>query len=129
MEEEERQRLTVYENKKKGETKARQRRIDAHEKVISRQMAKAYCTQMRPVVYNLLKDVGYFQDQQKEVLNKDVMPWLYQQAQECATNLGGYEQYPDRMIVEYMADEVTTHIETVKAHREEVERKRLEAKR
>ena len=57
------------------------------------------------------------------------MPWLYQQAQDLATNLGGYEQYPDRMIVEYMADEVQTHVETVKAHREEVERKRLEAKR
>jgi len=117
MEEEERVRLATYENKKKAETRARQRRIDAHEKVISRVMAKQYMTGLKPVVYNFMNDMSFFQDKQKEVLNTSVMPWLYTAAQEFTDNLGSYEQYPSRMIVEFMADEVNEHKDTVKKHR------------
>jgi len=129
MEEEERVRLATYENKKKAETRARQRRIDAHEKVVSRVMAKQYMTGLKPVVYQLLNDMSFFQDKQKEVLNKDVMPWLYAEAQTFTDNLGSYEQYPSRMIVEFMADEVTEHKNCVQAHRDMIANRELEGQR
>jgi hypothetical protein len=44
------------------------------------------------------------------------MPWLYSAAVEFTSNLSGYDQYPTRMIVEFMADEVNEHKETVKKH-------------
>ena len=77
IEEEERVRLATYENKKKAETRARQRRIDAHEKVISRVMAKQYLAGLKPVVYNFMNDMSFFQDKEKEKIVTDVMPWLY----------------------------------------------------
>jgi len=86
-------------------------------------------TGLKPVVYNFLNDMSFFQDKQKEVLNTSVMPWLYSAAQEFTENLGSYEQYPSRMIVEFMADEVNEHKDTVKKHRQMVENKSLEAKR
>lgn len=52
--------MATYENKKKAETRARQRRIDAHEKVISRVMAKQYMTGLKPVVYNFMNDMSFF---------------------------------------------------------------------
>lgn len=66
-------------------------------------------TGLKPVVYQLLNDMSFFQDKQKEVLNKDVMPWLYTEAANFTENLGSYEQYPSRMIVEFMADEINEH--------------------
>ena len=60
MEEEERVRLATYENKKKAETRSRQRRIDAHEKVVSRVLAKQYLSKLKPVVYGFMNDMSYF---------------------------------------------------------------------
>lgn len=56
------------------------------------------------------------------------MPWLYSAAFDFTSNLSGYDQYPTRMIVEFMADEVNEHKETVKKHRQMIENKELEAK-
>jgi hypothetical protein len=129
MEEEERVRLATYENKKKAETRARQRRIDAHEKVVSRVMAKQYMTGLKPVVYQLLNDMSFFQDKQQEVLNRDVMPWLYTEAATFTENLGSYEQYPSRMIVEFMADEINEHKNCVQGHRDMIKERELAALR
>lgn len=49
------------------------------------------------------------------------MPWVYKNSQTFADNFDSYEKYPDRLIVEFMADEVNEHTETVRKHREEVE--------
>ena len=57
------------------------------------------------------------------------MPWLYNHSQDFANNFDSYEKYPNRLIVEYMADEVNEHTETVRKHREDVEAKRLKAMR
>lgn len=130
MEEEERQRLTVYENKKRQETKARQKRIDAHEKIVSRTVAKKYIANLKQNTYGLLKDAGFFMDAfEEKIMHKDVMPWLYGETAKYTANLNSYEQYPNRMIVEFMADEINEHTETVQKHREAVKAKKLAIQR
>jgi hypothetical protein len=91
-------------------------------------MAKSYMGNLRGTVFTFLKDAGFFPDQFKEnVLHKEVMPWVYGHSQEFADNFDSYEKYPNRLIVEFMADEVNEHTETVRKHREHVEQMRLEA--
>jgi hypothetical protein len=91
-------------------------------------MAKKYMSNLRPTVFGFLKDAGFFPDQfEQNILHKDVMPWVYQNTQEFANNFEGYEKYPNRLIIEFMADEVNEHNDCVKAHRDMIEQQRLEA--
>lgn len=46
------------------------------------------------------------------------MPWLYSETGKFTSNLNSYEKYPNRMIIEFMADEINEHTATVEAHRE-----------
>jgi len=93
-------------------------------------MAKGYMGNLRGTVFTFLKDAGFFPDQFKEdILHKEVMPWVYSYSQQFADNFDSYEKYPNRLIVEFMADEVNEHTETVRKHREHVEQMRLEAMR
>ena len=85
-------------------------------------MAKKYMGNLRPVVLTLLKDAGFFPDSFTEnTLHREVMPFVYSNSQSFAANFDSYEQYPNRLIVEYMADEVNEHNSTVKAHSDMVE--------
>jgi hypothetical protein len=66
---------------------------------------------------------------EEKIMHKDVMPWLYTETGKYTKNLNSYEQYPNRMIVEFMADEVNEHAATVSAHREAVLAKKLAIQR
>lgn len=67
MEEQEKKRLDQYETKKNLEKNRKAARKIAHEKVVCRQIAKAYTRDLRSNAYVLLKDIGFFQDEFKEV--------------------------------------------------------------
>ena len=67
MEEAEKKRLEAYEAKKNLERNRRAARKIAHEKVVCRTIAKSYTRDLRSNAYVLLKDVGFFQDEFKEV--------------------------------------------------------------
>lgn len=55
---------------------------------------------------------------EEKIMHKDVMPWLYSETGKFTSNLNSYEKYPNRMIIEFMADEINEHTATVEAHRE-----------
>ena len=43
-------------------------------------MAKQYLAGLKPVVYNFMNDMSFFQDKEKEKIVTDVMPWLYSES-------------------------------------------------
>ena len=65
----------------------------------------------------LLKDVGYFSDRFREqVLDGDVMPWIFTQTEKFYKDMSSYNAYPNTLIAGYLEDASATHVEKVKAH-------------
>jgi len=78
MEELEQKKLDAYEAKKSLEKSRREAKKVAHQKVVSRSVAKTFNSNLKFNTLVLLKDIGYFSDRFKEeVLDEQVMPWLF----------------------------------------------------
>ena len=77
MEELEEKKLAAYEAKKGLEKTRREAKKVAHQKVVSRSLAKQFNRDLKFNTFVLLKDVGYFSDRFKEqVMEGEVIPWL-----------------------------------------------------
>jgi hypothetical protein len=63
----------------------------------------------------LLKDIGYFSDRFKEeVLDSEVMPWLFGQTEKFVEEMDSYNSYPNTMIASHIEDSATHHVDKVK---------------
>ena len=78
MEQAENKRKEEFERRKKAARDKRKNQVLAHKKVICRQTAKAFLANQKQHVYRYLRDTSYFVDHhQVDVLENNVMPWLY----------------------------------------------------
>ena len=80
MEEAEQARLDAYLAKKQLERSRRDAKKRSHEHIVSRMTAKTFLKDIKVNAFTMLRDVGYFCDTFKtDVLELDVMPWLYKE--------------------------------------------------
>ena len=61
----------------------------AHRKVVARQIAKGYLGGLRSGTFERLRDVGFFAEKFRvDVLDGDVIPWLYDETFRHVQELG-----------------------------------------
>lgn len=72
-----------------------------------------------------LRDVGMFRDRfQQEVLEKDVMPWLFDQTCTLVADMDAHNAYPRTLIGNYMETAQEKHANEVKAYAARIKAKR-----
>ena len=121
MEELEDKKLQAYEAKKSLERSRREAKKVAHQKVVCRATAKQYNRDLKVNTLVLLKDIGYFSDRFREqVLDADVMPWIFDQTENFAKQMGSYNAYPNTLIAGYIEEASNTHVQKVKAHEQKL---------
>jgi hypothetical protein len=92
LEEEEAFRLKTHEAKKNLQRQKKATQKLAHEKLVSRTIAKTYTSTFKENVYRQLSDVGFFYNKFHEVVLKtDVLPWLYAETEACLLELNNFE--------------------------------------
>jgi radial spoke head protein 3 len=95
LEEEEAFRLKTHEAKKNLQRQKRATQKLAHEKMVSRSIAKGYLGTLRQNSYNQLSDVNYFYSKYTEVtLKTDVLPWLFDETEAFLEELNANENLP-----------------------------------
>ena len=105
MEELEEKKLAAYEAKKSLEKSRREAKKVAHQKVVCRAVAKQFNRDLKVNTFVLLKDVGYFSDRFREqVLDGDVMPWIFDQTEKFVKQMESYNAYPNTLIAGYIEE-------------------------
>ena len=117
MEEQEQKRLEAYENKKNLEMNRRNTRKVAHEKLVSRTIAKAYLRDIKPSAFVFLKDICFIRDDFKEeTMHQDVIPWLFTQAEVFVKQIENFDRYPNTFLAKHIDEASVTHIQHVNDH-------------
>lgn len=121
MEELEEKKLAAYEAKKSLEKSRRDAKKIAHQKVVCRALSKQFNRDIKLKSFVYLKDVGYFSDRFKEqILDQDVMPWLFNQTEKFVSQMKSYNAYPNTLIAGYIDETSQKHIATVKAREQKL---------
>lgn len=103
MEEAEAKRLESYEAKKQLERSRREAKKIAHKKVVSRVASKNFLSSLKVNAITYLRDVGHFRDHFKQdVLEKEVMPWLFGNTAKFVAEMDSQNCYPDTLIGNYI---------------------------
>ena len=69
---------------------------------------------MRSSAIGFLTDVGYFTDTFKvEVLEQNVLPWLFSRVEGCVEELDSFGQFSDVFVEENVDDCIKQHDNTV----------------
>ena len=119
MEELEKKKLDAYEAKKSLEKSRREAKKVAHQKVVSRDVAKRFNSNLKGNTLVLLKDIGYFSDRfREEVLDGEVMPWILQQTEKFAQEKESYNSYPNTILAGFIEDSAANHVKKVQEHRQ-----------
>lgn len=130
MEAAEKKKLNDFEKLKSNKRELKKNQQLAHRKIVARQVAKGYLGNLRENTYQKLKDVGYYTDNFKiEVLDNDVVPWLYERAFEFVQDLAVQDSMPSVLLADLAEKEKNTHIQTVKAEAERKEQVSMEHER
>ena len=121
MEELEEKKLAAYEAKKSLEKSRREAKKIAHQKVVCRALSKQFNRDLKTKSFVYLRDVGYFSDRFKEqILDQDVMPWLFSETEKFVAQQSSYKAYPNTLIAGYIDEASQKHIATVKAHEQKL---------
>ena len=111
MEELEEKKLAAYEAKKSLEKSRREAKKVAHQKVVCRALSKQFNRELKLKSFVYLKDVGYFSDRfQEQILDQDVMPWLFNQTEKFVSQMQSYNAYPNTLIAGYIDETSQKHI-------------------
>jgi len=125
MEEAEKKRLEAYQSKKTLERSKREAKKIAHKKVVSRVLGKRFASDLKVNSLTFLRDVGMFRDNFKqEVLEKDVMPWLFEQTSKFVGEMDSYGGYPSTLIGNYVTESSSTHTKEVQAYADMIKARR-----
>lgn len=117
LEEEEAFRLKTHEAKKNLQRQKRATQKLAHEKMVSRTVAKLYTKNLKANTYRQLADVGFFFNKFTEVtLKTDVLPWLFKETEAYLEELNAYEEFPNLVIKEFTECISHEHIDTITEH-------------
>ena len=88
MEQTEEKRLAEFQKNKANMREKKKNKQSAHRKVVARTMSKSYMGGLRENVFRNLANVGFYTNSFKiEVLDNDVVPWLYEKAFEFVQDL------------------------------------------
>lgn len=118
MEELEQKKLDAYEAKKSLEKSRREAKKVAHQKVVSRSVAKTFNQSLKFNTLVLLKDIGYFSDPFKEeVLDAQVLPWLFEQTEKFVNEGAAFNSYPNTVVASHIEDKSAHHVKKVEEHR------------
>ena len=91
----------------------------AHRKVVARQIAKKYLGSIRENALGKLKDIGYFTNRfQVDILDNDVVPWLYEEAFKHIQELTVQQAIPNNLMLDHFIVEETQHNSTVERERQ-----------
>ena len=101
----------------------------AHKKVVSRVLSKSFASTMKVSALSYLRDVGYFQNRfDQEVMQADVLPWLYERTDKNLTVLEGESGYTTSLIGNYVAENCTAHSKAVQAYADMIKARRAAEK-
>jgi len=82
----------------------------AHKKVVSRVLGKQFMKDIKVNSLTFLRDVGHFRDRfDQDVMEADVMPWLFQETAKFVSEMGSYSSYPDTLVGNYMMEKADVH--------------------
>lgn len=85
---------------------------------------------MRVNAFTILRDVGYFCDTFKtDVLELDVMPWLYSETNKQIELLEGHNAYPNTLISSHIQTRGKTHVDRVQQYRDMIDARRAAEKK
>lgn len=76
MEQDEQARLSLHEDRKKVALQKRKVKVEGHQKVVARTMAKQYLANAKASTFKYMEDVSVFHDARKAELQSEVMSWL-----------------------------------------------------
>lgn len=129
MEQAEQQRLDAFTAKKALEKSKRDLKRRSHQQIVSRTLAKKFLRELKVQSFVDLRDVGYFGNKFKqEVLETNVMPWLYKETQNCIGALASQTSYPTTLINNYLETKAQRHTDKVKEYREMIKARRAAEK-
>lgn len=119
MEQLEARKLQEFERRKQLERERKKNKIAAHRKICSRSIAKGYISNLKSSAVGYLHDVGYFNDTFKvEVLEQNVMPWLYQHVEGFVEELNELGEFPDQFVGANVNEFLNIHRKTVKQEKD-----------
>lgn len=82
----------------------------AHKKVVSRVLGKRFMKDIKVNALTFLRDVGHFRDRfDQDVMEADVMPWLFQETTKFVSEMSSYSSYPDTLVGNYMLEKADVH--------------------
>jgi hypothetical protein len=114
MEQMEQRKLQEFERRKALERERKKNKIAAHRKIVARTIAKSYMGNISGATYSYLKDVGYFVDSFKtDVLEGDVLPWLYNKVEELVEDIDVTVNFSDVLLGSNINSEMKAHEDTV----------------
>lgn len=140
MEQMEQRKLQEFERRKALERERKKNKVAAHRKICSRGLAKGYISGLRASAVGYLQDVGYFTDTfQVEVLEGQVLPWLFDRVIGFVGELDTMGDFSDVFVGKNLNECLDTHKATVRAEKdrkeavkraiEEAHKEKLEEKR
>jgi radial spoke head protein 3 len=115
MEQMEARKLQEFERRKALERERKKNKIAAHRKICSRTLAKGYLSHLHTSAVGYLTDVGYFTDTfQVEVLEQNVLPWLFTQVEAAFDELNVLGDFGDVFLGANLDECLSTHDNTVR---------------
>jgi len=118
----EQRKLQEFERRKALERERKKNRVLAHRKICSRGIAKGFLANMKSSAEQYLKDVGYFTNTfEVDVLEQNVMPWLFNKVEGFVEELDDLGNFPDLFLGANVDDFLKDHVNTVQAERDRKE--------
>ena len=118
----EQRKLQEFERRKALERERKKNKVLAHRKICSRGLAKGFLAGMRASAQQYLQDVGYFTNTfEVDVLEQNVMPWLFSKVEGLVEELDDLGNFPDLFIGANVDSFLKDHVETVQQERDRKE--------
>jgi hypothetical protein len=114
MEQTEKKKLEDFNKLKANMREKKKNRLLAHKKLVTRVVAKSYLSGLRDNTYTHLANVGFFTNNFRiNVLDQDVVPWLYDKVFEFVQDLEVQDQIQTALVADHLQTEQKTYLEAV----------------
>jgi hypothetical protein len=87
MEQQEEEALIHHLNRKEAQRNKKKVWLQCHQKIVSRQMAKDYMSNLKQNSFKYFSDVSYFHDKRISRIQTDVLSWLLDNAENFVSEL------------------------------------------
>ena len=118
----EQRKLQEFERRKALERDRKKNKIQAHRKICSRLLSKGYMSGLKNSAVQYLTDVGYFTNTfQVDVLEQNVLPWLFNRVEGFVSELDQLNSFPDVFLGANVDEFLRDHQETVQLEKDRKE--------